>query len=185
MELALVTIGVILLIIALVVGWVLTLFSLPGNWLIVGGAAVYWLLVPEDWRVALGSTTLIALVVLALFGELAELLCGSAGVRQTGGSRRAALLSVIGSLLGTIPGAFVGGLLGSVIPVFGTVIGVVLGACVGAMAGAMLGEAWKGTNFDQSMRIGMGAFIGRLFGTVIKLAVASAMVTVTVAALIL
>ncbi|MBS0208410.1 MAG: DUF456 domain-containing protein [Planctomycetes bacterium] len=181
----LLTIGIILLLLALAIGWVMTLFSLPGNWLIVAAALVFGLLVPDDWRTDLGWPTMVALVGLALFGELAELLCGSAGVRGAGGSRRAAFLSIIGSVLGTIPGASLGGLLGSIVPVFGTIAGVILGACLGALVGAMIGEAWKGSELDRSMKIGLGAFVGRLFGTVAKLAVASAMVAITLAALVL
>ena len=72
----------------LAVGWVMTVLALPGNWLIVAAAAVYAGLIPaEESRLALGWPTVAALAVLAVVGELVELLAAARGVRQAGGSR--------------------------------------------------------------------------------------------------
>jgi uncharacterized protein YqgC (DUF456 family) len=161
-----------LLFLTLLVGWVMTLFSLPGNWVMVGAAALYWWLAPDASRAGLEWPWLAGLVVLAGLGELAELGARALGVAQGGGSKRGAALAVGGSVVGSIGLA----LLGIPIPVVGPLIAAVLGAALGALGGAMLGEAWKGRSLGQSWRIGQGAFWGRLLGTLAKVSVASAMV---------
>src|SRR5580693_1281730 len=85
----------ILFCLLLAIGWVMTLLALPGNWLIVGAAALYSWLVPVDDRLGLGWQTVAALAVLAVVGELLELLAASRGVRQAGGSRRSAVMALL------------------------------------------------------------------------------------------
>jgi uncharacterized protein YqgC (DUF456 family) len=165
----------ILLLVVLLVGWVLTLFSMPGNWLMLLAAGVYAWLLPETSATDVTWPWLAALLVLALLGEGCELLAGALGVHQGGGSKRGAVLAVGGSLVGAV----VGGFLGSwVMPVIGTMVGAVLIAAVGALGGAMLGEGWKGRTLGESWRVGQGAFWGRLLGTAAKLLVATTMVLV-------
>jgi uncharacterized protein YqgC (DUF456 family) len=165
----------ILLVLVLLVGWVLTLFSLPGNWLMVAASALYAWLVPEAWPTDIAWPWLVALALLALLGEACELLAGALGVRHGGGSKRGAMLAIAGS----VAGAILGGFLGSwALPVIGTVIGAVLVAALGALGGAMAGEAWKGRSLGESWRVGQGAFWGRLLGTAAKLLIATTMVLV-------
>jgi uncharacterized protein YqgC (DUF456 family) len=90
------------------------------------------------------------------------------------------VLALAGSLIGGIAGIFVG----LPIPVIGSLISAVLFAGVGALIGAMLGENWKGRGLNQSWQVGLAAFWGRLLGTLAKTLVASAMVGVAVAALV-
>ena len=157
-------------------GWLLTLFSLPGNWVIVGAAALYAWYVPADSSWDVSWTIVIALLVLATLGELIELLAGAMGARGRGGSRRGAVLAIAGSLVG----ALVGATIGIPIPLVGSVIGVMLGASRGARGGAMLGESWKGRTLGQSWSSGQAAFWGRLFGSLAKTMIASAMAVITV-----
>jgi uncharacterized protein YqgC (DUF456 family) len=174
-------VGLLLLLLALVAGWVTTVFSLPGTWLMVAAAALYAWLMPEDLRIALSWTTVGALLALAIVGEIIEFVAGALGVQRYGGSRRGAILAVIGSFFGAIVGAGVG----LPIPVVGSIAGVLLGASTGAFVGALLGERWKGRDMDSSLLVGQGAFVGRLLGTVAKIAIASAMVAVTLAGLLI
>ena len=160
--------------------WILTLFSLPGNWFMLLGVALYAYLVPSSWRIDISWWTVAGLLVLASVGELIEELAAAWGTTRAGGSKRAAVLALIGS----IAGALVGGIVGVPIPVIGSMVAAVFGAAFGAMAGAMLGEAWKGRHADAGWEVGKGAFWGRLLGTLGKTVIASMMVVVSLLALV-
>jgi uncharacterized protein YqgC (DUF456 family) len=71
--------------------------------------------------------------------------------------------------VGALGGGLVGGILGTfLIPV--PLVGSVLGACIGAFLGALGGELSGGKQVEAAMDIGRGAFVGRLLGTIYKLA---------------
>ena len=169
-----------LLLIILLVAWVLTLLGMPGNWLMVAAVIGYVLLVPEESPLSIGWAVAVTLGALAALGELLEFLAGALGVAKAGGSRRGAILALLGSLTGGIVGLFVG----LPIPVVGSVISAVLFAAAGAFLGAVLGEQWKGRGLNDSLKTGHAAFWGRLLGTVAKTAVGAVMVATTIAALI-
>ncbi|HLA84632.1 MAG TPA: DUF456 domain-containing protein, partial [Thermoguttaceae bacterium] len=122
----------------------------------------------------------IAIIVLATLGELLEFVAGMLGAAKAGGSRRGAVLALIGSLIGAVAGLFIG----LPIPVVGSVVSAVLLAGLGAFVGAVLGEQWKGRTLGESCRIGHAAFWGRLLGTAAKTALGAAMVGTTVFALV-
>jgi len=134
-----------------------TILGLPGNWLMVLGAAgLAW------WQPGMFSLwTLGTIAGLALLGELMEFLLGAAGAKKGGGSMWGAL--------GAILGAVVGGVIGTgVLPIIGTIIG----ACIGAFAGALGFEMALGKKkLVESVSIGKGAAIGRFWGTIAKLTV--------------
>ncbi|MGM0490219.1 MAG: DUF456 family protein [Planctomycetota bacterium] len=165
----------------LVAGWMLTLLSLPGTWLIVVAAAIYSYLVPDQWRVDVGWLTVGVLFALAVLGEVIETLTAAVGARRAGARKSSAFLSLCGSILGGIGG----GVLGFPIPVVGPLIAVVLGAAFGAMAGAMIGEQWQGRPAEENWEVGKAAFWGRLMGTLGKIGVASVMVAIVLMALVL
>lgn len=172
-------VGLALVLVALPVGWVLTLAGMPGNWLIVGSVALYAWLVPEAaGRIDIGWPTVVALALLAATGEALEFFTGAWGARQAGGSRRSAVLAIVGSIVGAI----LGGMVGLPVPVVGSLVGIVLGSCLGALVGGVLGETWKGRTLDQSLQVGQGAFVGRFLGTLAKILVSSAMVATTLVA---
>ena len=52
-------------------------------------------------------------------------------------------------------------------------------------AGAMLGEWWKGSDWDTTWQIGQAAFWGRLFGTLGKITLGSAILVIVLAALLI
>jgi uncharacterized protein YqgC (DUF456 family) len=164
----------LLLVVTLAAGWMLTLFAMPGNWLMVAAAALYAWLMPPESRTDLHWWAVIALLVLAIIGEILEFIAAALGARRGGGSKRGAVLAVLLS----IPGAMIGAAIGVPVPVVGSIIGVVLFAGLGALAGAMLGEHWKGRTFDESWQIGQGAFWGRILGSLAKVTIASIMLAV-------
>ncbi len=180
MEYLLMTLAVVAILSVLAAGWVMTLLSLPGNWLMVVGVAVFGYLVPNDWRVDVGTSVVVSVLLLAIVGEILESLTVAFGTSRAGGSKRSAFLALCGS----IGGGLFGGMLGLPIPIVGPVIAVLLGAAFGATAGAMIGESWKGRSAEEGWEVGKAAFWGRLLGTLGKIGTASVIVVVTLAALL-
>lgn len=155
----------------------LVVIGLPGNWIIVAFTVLAaW----SQWNPALGwnaqfiGVPAIGLLVgLALLGEVAETFMGVAGARRAGASGWGLAGSLIGAIVGGIAGTFL-------IPV--PVIGSLVGACLGAAAGAWLFELAMGRTVDEATRSGVGAGIGRLKGTLAKLAAGLAMFIIATAA---
>lgn len=165
----------ILLVLAAIGCWFTNAFTLPGNWLIVGLAALFaWLLPAEEYGRGFGWITVIVLAVIAGLGELIEFAAGAAGAAKKGASRRAILFSMIGAMIGSIAGAAIG----FPIPIIGPLIAAVGGGAAGAFGGAYLGETWKGKQHPDRAAVSSGALMGRLFGTVGKLAAGAVMVAV-------
>lgn len=169
------------MVLLLIAGWLLTLFSLPGTWLIVVAAAIYSYLVPDHWRVDVGWLSVGILLALAVLGEVIETMTAAVGARRAGARKSSAFLALCGSFLGGI----FGGVLGFPLPVIGPLIAVLVGASLGAMGGAMIGEQWHGRPAEENWQVGKAAFWGRLWGTVGKMAVASVMVVIVLMALLL
>ncbi len=146
--------------------WVAILFNLPGTWLMVLSAAVLdWLTQGEPM---FSATALVGSAALALLGEILEFFFGAAGSRRAGGSRRAAALAIVGGIVGAV--------LGTALPV--PILGTLVGACAGAFAGSLLGDAMAGRALGDSVDAGRGAAIGRLWGTISKMAIGGAIVLI-------
>jgi hypothetical protein len=167
-----------LFILLIIVFWLLNLIGLPGNWLIVVVSLAWMFLGPSDYRFS--WIVVAVLLVLALIGEAIEFGASVLGTKKLGGSGRGATLSVIGSIIGGIAGAIFG--IPIPIPLVGMLIGSVLFAAIGAWVGATIGEKWIGKSTKESVQIGGAAFVGRLLGTMGKLAVGSLMVMLAIVA---
>jgi uncharacterized protein YqgC (DUF456 family) len=170
----------ILLLVVLLISWILTVVGMPGNWLMVAATALYAWLLPEDSATSFGWGIVLAVALLATLGELLEAVAGALGVAKAGGSRRGALLALLGSLTGGILGMIVG----IPIPMVGSLVAAVLFAGIGALIGAMIGEKWKGRDLNESWAVGKNAFWGRLLGTLGKVLVGSIMIVIVTAGLI-
>lgn len=170
-----------LLILTLATGWLLTLFGMPGNWLMAVATAAYAYLVPTASRAAIGWKVVAVLFALALLGEILELVAGAAGATKAGGTRRGALLA----LLGSIGGGILGVIVGLPIPLVGSLMAALLFAALGALAGAMLGGYWAGQDIGVNWQVGKAAFWGRLAGTMGKMLVGALMGAIVVVALLL
>jgi uncharacterized protein YqgC (DUF456 family) len=136
---------------------VLTLFGLPGNWLMLIMTVLFawW----QGENQLFSVTTLVVAALLALTGEIIEFFAGMVGARKAGSRRRGS----IGALIGTIVGAILGSIF--LMPIIGTIIG----ACLGACGGAFLLEKTGGRESRESFRSGIGAGVGVLVGTTSKL----------------
>jgi len=153
-----------LLLLVAAAGLFMVMLTLPGLWLMAAASAGYCLLTHRHY---LGGRTLIALLILALLSEAAEIGIGGAAARKAGGGRR--------GMIGGILGGIAGGLLGSFIfPLVLTVVGVCLGSFVGAAAFELLG----GEAADHSLRVGLGAAKGRFLGVIGKLCIGLVMFVV-------
>ena len=163
-----------LLLIANMAAWASTLITLPGNWILLTLTILYAYFLPADYYPRISWTVVIVVALIALLGELIEFLAGAAGAAKQGGSKLGIFLSLVGAFLGSI-----GGAIGfSFIPVLGTMIGAVLGGALGAFGGAWLGEHNSQKTKEERFEIGKGAFIGRILGTVGKLAMGVIMLVV-------
>jgi len=153
------TLYIILLV--LVLG--LNVFSLPGNWILLGLAWVWALIHPGAH---FGARFYMMLAGLALAGEVVEFAAQAYGVKKYGGTNKGNFGSFVGAILGAILGAPF--LLG-----FGALIGAVAGAYLGCYAfermhGRPSGEAWHAAK---------GAMWGKMLGLVVKIGLGVVMVT--------
>ncbi len=155
--------------------WLSNLLSLPGNWVFLGLAALFWYFAPQEGERGLTGTTIVILLGLAVLGEVLEFAAGAVGAAKQGASRRSVWLSLIGAIAGSVAGAIVG----LPIPLVGSLLAALVGGAGGAFVGAYLGEAWNRASRKQSLAVATGAFKGRLWGTAAKFAVGGVMLAVT------
>ena len=120
--------------------------ALPGIPLIFGGI---WLIAVVDHYHHLGLWWLLGIGGVGALGLTLDLLASALGVKRVGASRQA----VWGALVGTVIGLFFG------LP----------GLLLGPFLGAVLGELTAGNSVLRSTHVGVGAWIGLFFGTIIKL----------------
>ena len=134
------------------------LFYLPGNWLMIITTLFFawW----QAGRHMFGAAVLVAIVVLAVIGELVEFTAGYLGVKTSGGSRRASVAAVAGAIIGAILATFL-------IPI--PIIGTLLGVCGGACTGAILGELSSGKEHKASVVSGISAGMGQFLGMNLKI----------------
>jgi uncharacterized protein YqgC (DUF456 family) len=120
--------------------------ALPGIPLIFAGI---WLLAGVDHYQHLGLWWLLGIAMIGAVGMILDLLAGALGAKRVGASQRA----VWGALLGTMIGLFFG------LP----------GLLLGPFLGALIGELATGNSLLRSTHVGIGAWVGLIFGTLIKL----------------
>jgi uncharacterized protein YqgC (DUF456 family) len=128
---------------------------LPGVPLVFGGM---WLAAWADHFRHIGMFTLILLGILAALALLVDFLAGILGAKRVGASPRA----LWGASIGMLVGFFFG------LP------GVLLGPFLGAVAG----ELSAGGKLYRATHVGIGTWIGLLFGTLAKLALCFTMLGV-------
>jgi uncharacterized protein YqgC (DUF456 family) len=127
--------------------------ALPGIPLIFAGI---WLIARVDQYRHVGPWWLAGIALVGAVGLTIDLVAGALGAKRVGASRRA----VWGALLGTLVGLFFG------LP----------GLLLGPFLGAVLGELAAGSSILRSTHVGASAWIGLIFGTLIKLVASVTMV---------
>ncbi len=161
---------VALLVLAQVAGLLLIPFGLPGIWLQVVSLGVF------AWATGfreVGLVTLVLVVVLAVLAEVAEFALGGRYAARYGGSKRAAWGAILGGIAGAI--------LGVPVPIIGSVIGAFVGSFVGAALLEMTNSKdWRNPEWRGAMRVGWGAFLGRMVATAVKSGIGVAVAAVAV-----
>jgi uncharacterized protein YqgC (DUF456 family) len=112
-----------------------------------------------------GVFTLTLLGILSAVALLIDFFAGLLGARRVGASKRA----LWGAMIGTLLGLFFG------LP------GILLGPFLGAVAG----ELSSGSKIEKATNVGIGTWLGLLFGTLAKLALCFTMLGVFLLAFIL
>lgn len=131
----------------------LVLPALPGGMFVFGGLLLAaW---AEDFQ-HVGFGVIAALAVIALLIFAVDVLATLLGVKKVGASRQA----VIGAFLGTLIGLFLG------LP----------GLIAGPFIGAFVGELMARKDHAQATRAGLGAWLGFVIGSALKLALGGLMV---------
>jgi uncharacterized protein YqgC (DUF456 family) len=148
----------------------LVVIQLPGGWVLLGLAlfieyADRWYIPAEGDRQTFPWWLLGVNLGLLIVGEIIEFIAGMAGAKKGGATRRGAW----GALIGGILGAFVFTPVFFFVPFVGTLLGAILGTFVGAIVGELTAPQ---TTIGGSMRPAWGATVGRVVGTVAKLAIA-------------
>ena len=173
----------LLLLVVLVCCWALNIVGLPGNWINLAAVAISAWLMPDAHRADVGWIVVGILIFLAVLGEIVEFAAGSAGATTAGGSKRGAVLAMIGAMIGGVVGLIVGAFIP--VPIVGSIVVSLLLSALGSLLGAMAGEKWKGRDLEESFWVGHAAFWGRLLGTVGKIAVGAMMIIVATAGMLI
>ena len=135
----------------------LDLVGLFGNWLILAVVAAAWAISGFEH---FGGYTIPILLGLAILGEILETAAAGIGAAKFGGGKGSIVASVIGCMLGAVIATFL-------IPV--PLIGTLIGACGGAFAAATAYELTrKEHGIEGSVRVGVGAALGKVGGLFAK-----------------
>jgi uncharacterized protein YqgC (DUF456 family) len=119
---------------------------LPGIPLIFAGI---WLIAGVDGYRHLGLGWLLGIAAVGAVGLVVDLIAGALGAKRSGASPQA----VTGAFIGTVIGLFFG------FP----------GLILGPFLGAVLGELSAGNSVLRSTHVGISAWLGMIFGTIVKL----------------
>jgi uncharacterized protein YqgC (DUF456 family) len=146
--------ALIILAAALLGGLLMVPLGLPGLWVMLGAAILYWVVVPAG---GIGLVTVLAAGAIVLVAEVLEYTISGRYTRKYGGSSRASWGAILGGLVGAIVG----------VPI--PVIGSLAGAFVGAFAGAFIGELTVGRDErGDPARVATGALVGRAVAAAVK-----------------
>jgi len=148
-------IALYLLATALIIGGLIgsVIPALPGLPMIFGGV---WLVAAVDNYRHIGLWWLLLIGGLGTAGVIIEFIASTLGAKRVGASR----LALWGASLGTLVGMFFS----------------ISGLLLGPFIGALLGELASGTSVLRSAHVGVGTWIGLLFGTLLKLVISLMMV---------
>jgi uncharacterized protein YqgC (DUF456 family) len=108
----------------------------------------------------IGAGILVVLGVLTLLSMVVDFWAAALGARRVGASR----LAILGAVIGTFAGIFFGP------------VGLFVGPFVGAVAGELMhGRRLDPAGMGQATKVGIGTWLGIVFGIALKLMLALAM----------
>jgi uncharacterized protein YqgC (DUF456 family) len=147
-------ISLFLLALTLLGGILMVPLGLPGLWVMLAAAIMYWLVIPAG---GVGLVTVLAAGAIVIVAEVLEYAISGRYTRKYGGSSRASW------------GAILGGLAGAVVGVPVPVVGSLFGAFVGAFVGAFIGEmTMRREDRGEPVRVATGALVGRAVAAAVK-----------------
>jgi hypothetical protein len=142
---------------AVVVGLLLDMLGLFGNWIILGAVVIAWVATGFEH---FGWVGLLFMTGLAVLGEVLEFFAAGYGAAKFGGGRGTIVSALVGCLAGAI-------IFTPLIPI--PLIGTLIGACLGAFLAAALYEYIQmERQVHQAMWTGFGAALGRVGGIFAK-----------------
>ncbi|MGN6151844.1 MAG: DUF456 domain-containing protein [Lysobacteraceae bacterium] len=132
--------------------------ALPGLPLVYAGMLLAaW----ADGFERIGTWTLVALGLLTALSLAVDLAATAMGAKRVGASR----LALLGAAIGTVVGLFF------------SLVGVFVAPFVGAVIGELIHHRkLAGADLGHATKVGLGTWLGILFGVVLKLALAFAMI---------
>ncbi|MBS3787608.1 DUF456 domain-containing protein [Candidatus Bipolaricaulota bacterium] len=153
--------AIVIFLVLSLVGLLVIPVGIPGTFIIVSASGLTGLM--TGWDVVSISLFFIFLG-LAILGELGDYLFSVASGKKYGANKY--------SLIGSFIGAIVGSILGLPLPVIGNLVG----AFLGAFAGAFIMEFILGNDLLQATRSGVGVLFGKIFGSIVKVAIGMGMI---------
>lgn len=143
---------------ALIVIGLLGIFipGLPGTGLVFIGTLVYALATGFQ---TIGWGTIIIFLLLTLLAMGVDYAAGLLTAQKFGASKQGIIGSVIGGILGFI---------------FFNILGLILGQ----LAGVILGELAFGRKMNESLKSGLGVFIGYLLGSIVKVTITTLIIII-------
>jgi uncharacterized protein YqgC (DUF456 family) len=152
---------------AVVVGLLLDMLGLFGNWIILGAVVIAWVATGFEH---FGWVGLLFMTGLAVLGEVLEFFAAGYGAAKFGGGRGTFFAALVGCLAGF-------GLGTTVIPI--PLVGNLIGACLGAFLAATLYEYIQmERQVHQAMWTGFGAALGKVGGIFAKFLVGIIMLVI-------
>lgn len=162
------TIALMLLILLCIIGVGLCVFGVGGTFLIAIGAGLYNLIL---WKEAIPWHILLALLGLAIFGELFQAAITYFGIK------RAKLRKE--TFIGLVLGALALGSLLSFIPIIGTIIGIF----IGAVLGVYVVEWLYGRNPNRALTITKTLLMSQGLSIIAKILIAAGQIITIILAL--
>lgn len=161
----------VLLAAVLFLGLLMIPLGLPGLWVMLGAALVYWMAFPAG---GIGSWIMGIVSAMVVLAEVLEFTVAARYARLYGGSQRAAWGAILGGLIGAVAG----------VPV--PLVGSVIGAFAGAFVGAFVAETTvrRGVRGDP-VKVATGALLGRIVAAALKVAIGLAVAATVLGAAIL
>ena len=162
------TVALVLLAAVLLFGLLLVPLGLPGLWIMLGAALLYWVILPAG---GVGIVTVVTVSIMVVVAEVLEYTIAGRYTRRYGGSSRASWGAILGGLIGAV--------MGVPIPVVGSLVGAFIGAFVGAFVGELtVHRAQRG----NPARVATGALVGRAVAAAVKSAMGLLVAVVVMAA---
>ena len=146
-----------------ILGLVLTVLSFPGVWLIY--ISIFFLSWMGNFEM-ISPFVLVVLFIISLVSTLIDNVVMAMGAKKLGGSGWG------------MAGAIIGGIVGLAV---GNLVGMFVGPIVGATAFELI---FAHKDFNQSLKAGIGSFIGILVSIVLKIGVNVGMIVYAISAVV-